>query len=192
MRVMGAIIAGGSSSRMGGNEKAFLPLGGRPLLARVIARLAPQVDELAINSNGDPLRFAAFDATVVPDVIGRLTTPLAGLHACLAHGTQRGADIVVTVPSDTPFLPLDLAARLGPGPAIASSGGQDHYIVGAWPVRLLAQLEAAIRDDKMVRVKDCVAHILAQRIAWPIEPHDPFFNINTPEDLARAEALLDD
>jgi molybdenum cofactor guanylyltransferase len=190
MKVMGAIVAGGQSSRMGGQEKAFLPLGGRPLLAHVIERLSPQVDRLIINSNGVPFRFAKFHAAVVPDLMDDLNTPLAGLHAGLVHAAEHGAEVLITVPSDTPFLPPDLAARLGQGPAIAASSGQDHYIAGAWPVGLLEDLEAAIHRDKLFRMKDWAKRCHARPVEWALTPHDPFFNVNTPDDLATAERML--
>jgi molybdenum cofactor guanylyltransferase len=190
MTVMGAIIAGGTSSRMGGQEKAFLMLGGKPLLAHVIDRLAPQVDGLIINSNGIPFRFAKFHAAVVPDLVDDLNTPLAGLHASLSHAKNHGAELVITVPSDTPFLPSDLRERLEKGPAIACSGGQEHYIAGAWPVGLLEDVEAAIHRDKLFRVKDWARRCHAALVEWALTPHDPFFNVNTPTDLAAAERML--
>ncbi len=190
MRVMGAIIAGGQSSRMGGQEKAFLPLSGRPLLAHVIDRLAPQVDRLIINSNGVRFRFAKFHAAVVPDLMDDLNTPLAGLHAGLVYAAEHGVEVLITVPSDTPFLPPDLVARLGQGPAIATSSGQDHYIAGAWPVGLLGDLEAAIHRDKLFRMKDWAKRCHAKPVEWALTPHDPFFNINTPHDLAAAERII--
>jgi molybdenum cofactor guanylyltransferase len=192
MKATGAIIAGGQSSRMGGQEKAFLNLGGKPLMAHVIARLGPQVDDLIINSNGVPFRFAKFHAAVVPDLMEDLTTPLAGLHASLKHAALHGSDLVITVPSDTPFLPPDLALRLGEGPAIACSGGHEHYIVGAWPVGLIGDLEAAIHRDRLFRVKDWAKRCHARHIEWALTPHDPFFNINTPDHLAAAERMLNE
>jgi molybdenum cofactor guanylyltransferase len=191
MKVMGAIIAGGKSSRMGGHEKAFLDVAGAPLLAHVMARLAPQVDEVMINSNGVPFRFARFNVPVIPDHIDDLQTPLAGIHASMAHAAKHDAEVVVTVPSDTPFLPGDLVQRLMVQmPAVASSGGQDHYVVGAWPVGLLHDLETAIHTHRLFRVRDWAKHCHAARVEWPTEPHDPFFNINTPGDLTRAESLI--
>ena len=110
MRVLGIIIAGGQSRRMGGREKAFVLLDGVRLVERVISRIAFQVDAVVINANGDPLRFASFGHDVIPDEI-EVGTPLAGLHAAIAQGAVEGFDAVLTVPSDTPFLPLDLVAR---------------------------------------------------------------------------------
>ncbi|MGB8312990.1 MAG: molybdenum cofactor guanylyltransferase MobA [Aestuariivirga sp.] len=192
MKILGAIIAGGQSRRMGVREKTFLKLAGKPILAHVIERVAPQVDQLVINANGDPARFSEFGLAVIPDVVTTLTTPLAGLHAALGFAKRAGAEMLVTVPSDTPFLPADLVKRLlenGGNAAIAASGGQEHYIAGAWKTALLDDLGAAIAKDNLFRVKDWVQRISAQVVAWPTDPFDPFFNVNTPEDLQRAEQI---
>jgi molybdenum cofactor guanylyltransferase len=192
MKVMAAIIAGGRSRRMGGEEKAFLMLGGRSILAHVIDRIRYQVDGLVINSNGDPRRFADFKLAVVPDRVSTLATPLAGLHASLAHAKTAHADCLLTVPSDTPFLPENLVLRLTQlkHAAIARSGGQDHYLIGVWPVALLDDLETAIGIEQMFRVKDWAARCRARYAEWPVLPFDPFLNVNRPEDLATAEAII--
>lgn len=195
MKVIGAIIAGGQSRRMGGREKAFLELDSKPVILHVIEQFEPQVEQLVINANGEPARFSAIGLEVVPDVLTSLTTPLAGFHAALQFAKSVGADVLVTVPSDTPFLPFDLAAKLlensmANGAAIASSGGQDHYIIGAWNKELLDDLERGIANDGLFRVKDWAQRASAQKVEWPVEPYDPFFNVNTPEDLLRAEQIL--
>jgi molybdenum cofactor guanylyltransferase len=192
MKVVAAIIAGGRSRRMGGEEKAFLMLGGRPILAHVIDRIRYQVDDLIINSNGDPRRFADFKLGVVPDRVSTLATPLAGLHAGLGHAKAANADWLLTVPSDTPFLPENLVLRLTQlkQAVIARSGGQDHYLIGLWPVALLMDLEAAIGIEQMFRVKDWATRCRARHVEWSTLPFDPFLNVNRPEDLAAAEAII--
>jgi molybdenum cofactor guanylyltransferase len=195
MKIIGAIIAGGQSSRMGGREKAFLTLAGKPILAHVIARIGPQVDQLVINANGNPARFSEFSLEVVPDALTSLTTPLAGLHAALQFTKSVDAEVLVTVPSDTPFLPFDLVARLlektgTNGAAIAASGGQEHYIIGAWKTELLDDLESAIARDNLFRVKDWAQRVAAHKVEWPVEPHDPFFNVNAPENFQVAEKIV--
>jgi molybdopterin-guanine dinucleotide biosynthesis protein A len=195
MTVIGAIIAGGQSSRMGGREKAFLDLDSKPLILHVIEQFEPQVDQLVINANGEPARFSEFGLDVIPDVFKSLTTPLAGLHAALRFAKSVDADVLVTVPSDTPFLPFDLAAKLletttASDAAVAASGGQEHYIIGAWKTELLDDLERAIAEDNLLRVKDWARGSAAQTVQWPVEPYDPFFNVNTPEDLLRAHQIL--
>jgi molybdenum cofactor guanylyltransferase len=184
MKVLGAIIAGGRSRRMGGVEKALLQLGSKTLIEHVVARLAPQVDDVIINANGDTARF---HGVVVPDVITHIQTPLVGLHAVLAYA--KNYDAVLTVPSDGPFIPSDLRARLGDGPTIARSNSQAHYLTGLWPVSLFAKLDEAMRGG-MVRMQDWVLQCQAAEVEWPVEPYDPFFNINTPDGLVRAEEIL--
>jgi molybdopterin-guanine dinucleotide biosynthesis protein A len=195
MKIIGAIIAGGQSRRMGGREKAFLELAGKPVILHVIEQLEPQVDQLVINANGEPARFSEFGLEVVPDSLTSLTTPLAGLHAALQFTKSVDGDVLVTVPSDTPFLPFNLVARLLEkiginGAAIADSGGQEHYIIGAWKTELLSDLESATARDNLFRVKDWANRVAAQKVEWPVEPHDPFFNVNAPEDLQAAEKIV--
>jgi len=195
MKIIGAIIAGGRSSRMGGREKAFLELASKPVILHVIEQFEPQVDQLVINANGDAGRFSAFGLEVIPDVLTSLTTPLAGLHAALKLAKNIKAEILVTVPSDTPFLPFNLVAKLLEkavvrGAAIAASGDQEHYLIGAWKGELLDDLESAIARDGLFRVKDWARRAAAQSVVWPVEPYDPFFNLNAPEDLRIAEQIL--
>ena len=195
MTIIGAIIAGGQSSRMGGREKAFLELDSKPVILHVIEQFEPQVDQLVINANGDTARFSQFGLDVIPDAVPTLTTPLAGLHAALRFAKIVDATVLITVPSDTPFLPYDLVARLmeiapTEGAAIASSGGRDHYIIGAWKTELLDDLDSAIAKEGLFRVKDWAHRASAQSVVWPVEPYDPFFNVNTPEDLLRAQQIL--
>jgi molybdenum cofactor guanylyltransferase len=194
MKILGAIIAGGHSTRMGGVEKSFLALAGATLLERTLSRLRFQVDDVVINANGDASRFAATGVVVVGDVLTDVRTPLAGLHAALSYGASQGFDAVVTVPSDAPFLPLDLVKRLleggeVSGAAIARSAGQDHYLTGIWTTAMAKPLGRLIETEDMKRVQDFVTRAKAEKVVWAAVPHDPFFNINTPEDLAVAEMM---
>ena len=180
---------------MGGREKAFLELASKPVILHVIEQFEPQVDQLVINANGDAARFSEFGLDVVPDVLTSLTTPLAGLHATLKFTKSVAGEMLVTVPSDTPFLPFNLVAKLLEkavvrGAAIAASGDHEHYIIGAWKTELLDDLEAAIAGDNLFRVKDWASRASAQSVVWPVEPYDPFFNVNAPEDLRIAEQIL--
>ena len=195
MKIIGAIIAGGHSSRMGGREKAFLELAAKPVILHVIEQFEPQVDQLVINANGDASRFSEFGLDVVPDILTSLTTPLAGLHAALKFTKSVAAEVLVTVPSDTPFLPFNLVAKLLEkavirGAAIAASGDHEHYIIGAWKAELLDDLESAIASDNLFRVKDWAYRASAQKVEWPVEPYDPFFNVNAPDDLRIAEQIF--
>lgn len=195
MKILGAIIAGGQSTRMGGREKSFIPLDGASLLQRTLSRLRFQVDDVIINANGDALRFATTQITVVEDVLTDIGTPLAGLHAALYYGANHGFEAVVTIPSDAPFLPLDLVERLldggqVTGAAIARSGGRDHYLTGIWTTAMAKSLGNLIESEGLIRVQDFVTKAEAERVVWAAIPHDPFFNINTPEDLAEAELIV--
>ena len=191
MKIAAVIVAGGRSSRMG-VEKALLQLAGKPLLTHVIQSIAPQVKKLIINANGDARRYDEFGLEVIADRRREVGTPLAGLHAGLTAARAEGCDAVLTVPSDCPFLPGDLVAKLrgaNAPAAIAASGTQQHFLTGLWHQALLEKLEHAIDHDGMFRVKDWAAACQAVAVGWADEPYDPFFNVNTPEDLAEAARI---
>nr|WP_198157675.1 molybdenum cofactor guanylyltransferase MobA [Methylobacterium nodulans] len=197
---LGVILAGGLARRMGGGDKPLLRLGGQTLLARVAARFAPQCAAgLILNANGDPARFAgAFAGPVVPDPIPGAPGPLAGVLAALDHAAAHHpeVDFVASVAGDTPFLPADFVARLhasraaaGTPLATAVSGGRSHFVDGLWPVALREDLRAALVEQGLRRVGQWIADHGAAQAEWPAEPVDPFLNLNTPEDLAVAEAI---
>ncbi len=198
MKPLGVILAGGRATRMGGGDKGLRIVGDRRLIDHVLERLRPQVAEIAINANGDPSRFAEFGLPVLPDSIAGHPGPLAGVLAGLDWAAGQGARAIVTVAADTPFFPRDLVARLqdaaGPeGLALAASRDaegtwQRHPTFGLWPVALNEDLRAALRGGlrKIVLWTDRHA---AGRADFESDPIDPFFNVNTPEDIARAEEL---
>lgn len=190
MRIAGLILAGGQGRRMGGVAKALLPLSGRPLAAHVIARLAPQVDRLALSANGDPVRLAGFGLPVLADLPGEAGEgPLAGLRAGLRWAAAEGAGALVTAATDTPFLPADLVVRLAApgGVACATWRGRAHYTAALWPLCEAARIEALFATgERRVRV----ALGAATEVAFDDLPEDPFANLNTPEDLAAAAARL--
>ncbi|MAW85234.1 MAG: molybdenum cofactor guanylyltransferase MobA [Phyllobacteriaceae bacterium] len=194
----GLILAGGLSRRMGGGDKALLPLAGKPMLAHVIAALEPQACPLAVNANGDPSRFAAFGLPVVPDTIEGFAGPLAGILAGLdwCARLEPAPSCLVTVPADTPFLPHDLAASLAaaasPGaPCVAVSGGRVHPVAALWPVAMRDDIAAFLSqpDNRSVMVFLRSHAFTTADFPCP-EGCDPFANVNTPEDLARAEHRL--
>jgi len=197
----GCILAGGQSRRMGGGDKGLRLLAGRPMLAHVAARVAPQAAPLALNANGEPGRFGALGLPVIPDR-GIAAGPLAGLAAALAWARQAapGASHLLTVPGDTPFLPTDLARRLAEAAAsgrigVASSAGRTHPVVALWPVSVAGDLEALLAADPAPSVRTFLArHSVIEADFPPIRVGarvvDPFFNVNTPADLAAAEAVL--
>ncbi len=186
MRIFGVILAGGAGHRMGGADKALLLLGGEPLIARAIARFAPQVERTAISANGDPARFAALGLPVLPDD-GSLG-PLSGVLAALDWAD--GADGVVSIAVDTPFIPGDLVPRLllAGAPAMATSGGQDHPTAALWPRALRTPLRAFLASGAKARVRDFLDRHGVVRAPFPDD--FAFQNINTPADLTAAEARL--
>lgn len=192
------ILAGGQARRMGGGDKGLLPLGGRRLIDHVIERLRPQCGTLAINANGDPARFAALGLPVLPDPVPGQPGPLAGILAAMDWAAGLGARRVVTVATDTPFLPRDLVSRFlaaaSPGGAVAESPDgtgrlRAHPAVGLWPVGLRDRLAQAIAGGER-RLGVWASDVGAARVAFGSDPVDPFFNVNTPEDLAAAERLV--
>lgn len=191
MKVCAVIVAGGRSSRMG-REKALELVRGRRILDRIVACLATQVNDITLNANGDIGRFHGTGLPVIGDLRPDVSTPLAGLHASLAQAAEKGFDAVLTVPSDTPFLPADLLPRLwanGKPAAIAASAGQHHYLTGLWPTALLPDLARTLEAQRLPRMQDWALMCSAAVVDWPAEPYDPFFNVNTPEDLAEAERI---
>jgi molybdenum cofactor guanylyltransferase len=193
MKILGAIIAGGTSSRMG-EEKALLTLDGVTILERIASRLRIQVDDVILNANGDTSRFSDSGIPIISDLLTTIATPLAGLHAVLRHGAENNFDAVVTVPSDSPFIPLDLVSRLleageEKGAAIARSHDQEHYLTGIWTTALSRPLEKLILQNNMRRMQDFVTKVEAENVLWSDQPHDPFFNINTKDDFEIAERI---
>ena len=191
MKSCAVIIAGGQSSRMG-REKALEQVHGKIILDRIVAKLGTQADAIAINANGDTGRFAKLRLPVITDVYCNIGTPLVGLHAALSHAAGNNFDAVLTVPSDTPFLPADLMKRLRAASslaAIARSGGQSHYLTGLWSVTLLPEMEEALKQPRTPRLQDWCSICNATLVEWPSVAFDPFFNVNTHEDLAEAERI---
>lgn len=192
MRIIGAILAGGQASRMGGADKAMIPLAGTPLVAHVLARLRPQVARVLISANGDPVRFAHFDCEVIADAAAQ--GPLSGILATLLRAHDLGATHVASTPVDTPFLPEDLVEQLAAtsqkspeGFALASATDGLHPVCGLWPVTLAPALALFLAQGnaRVTRFTD------GHRPALCVFPdRRSFMNLNTPEDLATAEALL--
>jgi len=196
--VPGIVLAGGLAQRMGGGDKPLRELGGRTILARVIARLEPQCACLLLSANGDPLRFAPFGLTVLADGLKQHPGPLAGILAGLdwAAAYRPAAHWILSAPGDCPFLPRDLVARFrqavsvqGAEVAIAASQGRSHPVVALWNVALRDALREALVVEGLRKVQDWTARYRFATVDWPADPIDPFFNVNTVEDLAEAERL---
>jgi molybdopterin-guanine dinucleotide biosynthesis protein A len=196
---LGVILAGGQASRMGGGDKGLRSLGGQTLLARVEARLSPQVAGLALNANGDPTRFDGLGLPVIADSVEGFAGPLAGVLAGLDWAAAQGAETIVTAAADTPFFPCDLVPQL-----LHASEGMAHPLVlattpdpergrarhptfGLWPVALRDDLRAALEGGLRKVVLWTDRHG-GREALFPDE--DAFFNVNTPDDLTRAEAML--
>jgi len=195
---LGVVLAGGLARRMGGVDKPMQRMGGRSLLERVVERLSPQCDRLILNANGDPSRFAAFGLPVVADGLADFPGPLAGILAALEWTAANRPDIawVVSVAADCPFLPGDLVSGLHRARAaenaelaVAASGGQTHPVIGLWNVGLGQALRQALVVEDIRKISRWTARYRLASATWPTEPIDPFFNVNTPEDIARAETL---
>jgi molybdopterin-guanine dinucleotide biosynthesis protein A len=203
VRPLGVILAGGLARRMGGGDKSLLSLGASSrVLDQVIARLGAQVDQMVLNANGDPARFDEFGLPVVADSLDGFLGPLAGVLAGLDYAAEHGFDHIVSVAADTPFFPTNLVLALETASkhmdvpiALAATkieGGKTvrHPTFGLWPV--------ALRDDLRSALQDGLRKVVLWTDQHGAETHvfesgdiDPFFNINTPEDLELANKMME-
>ncbi len=197
---LGLVLAGGLARRMGGGDKARIEIGGVTILDRVLATLSAQTTGIIINANGDPKRFADTGCAVVPDNVEGYPGPLAGILAGLdwLAAQNNGVEWMVSVPGDCPFLPDDLVERLhearremgaGVPLACARSGEWRHPVVGLWPLALRGNLRKALVQDDLRKIEVWTARHGIAIADWPVEPIDPFFNVNTKEDAAEAERI---
>jgi len=195
---LGLVLAGGLARRMGGGDKARLTIGGITILDRVLATLSAQCTGIIINANGDPARFADTGLDIVPDNVPGFAGPLAGILAGLdwLAAQNSGIEWVLSVPGDCPFLPDDLVERLhqarrkmgaGVPLACARSGEWRHPVVGLWPLALREDLRKALVDEDLRKIEVWTARHGVAIADWPDKPVDPFFNVNTPDDAAKAE-----
>lgn len=188
-QITGVILAGGLGRRMGGVDKGLQRLDDKPLVQWVLERLAPQVDEVLINANRNGARYASFGTPIIADEIGDFAGPLAGLHAALSHAAH---PLVLTVPCDSPFLPLDLVARLrtallndAADLATARTGDRLQPVFSLCRRALLSQLTRFLNDGgrKLVLWHQSVK---AVEVAFD-DQEQAFRNINSMEDLARVK-----
>jgi molybdopterin-guanine dinucleotide biosynthesis protein A len=195
---LGLVLAGGLARRMGGGDKTRIRIGGKTILERVLARFKPQCVAVILNANGDPARFSDTGLPVVPDTVPGFAGPLAGILAGLDWTAAHAPAItdVASVPGDCPFLPGDLVARLsaareaaGVPLACARSGDWRHPVVGLWPVALRQDLRKALVEEDMHKIETWTARHGIAIGDWPATPIDPFFNVNTPADVAEAEGI---
>jgi molybdenum cofactor guanylyltransferase len=197
---LGVILAGGRATRMGGIDKPLLELGQETLIARIVERLSPQCDGLVISANDGSGRFRCMGLPVIRDDVPDYPGPLAGLLAALDWAAIHRPSInwLVSVTGDAPFIPRNLVSRLhqaretqGTPLACAASGDQSHHAIGLWPVRLRHELRQAVQTEHLRRVGDWARRQGVARVSWPTNPFDPFFNINTPDDLESARRLVE-
>ncbi len=199
-KIVGTLLAGGRSSRMGGGDKCLQKLCGQTLLSRVINRAKDQVGPMILNANGDPTRFSSYGIPVVPDVVSGFAGPLAGVLTGLEWAAEHVPDCeyVATFATDAPFFPSDLVEKLhnlikfGAALVCATSNQHHHPVFGLWPVRERSALRDAMTEDHIRKVDVWTSRYKLGIVDFPIQPIDPFFNLNTPEDMARAEDFLID
>ncbi len=197
--LVGVLLAGGLARRMGGGDKPMRTLGGKPILDHVIERVQPQVHHLILNANGDPARFESYGLPVIADVIDGHQGPLAGILTALDWAAENvpDAEHVISFATDAPFVPKDLVARLmapvdaGLTPlACPITGERTHPVFGVWPVALRDTLRKAMLEEDMRKIDLWTARIGITHVPFEVEPVDPFFNVNKPENLEEAEQLL--
>ena len=200
MAIVAVVLAGGLSRRMGGGDKPLLELAGKPIFAHVLERLRMQATAIAINANGDLTRFQTHGIPVLADITPGFPGPLGGVQAGLAWAKSIGASTLLTVAGDTPFFPMDLARKLEDAAdvgrvVIATSDGRFHPTFGLWPLSIKDDLDGflAAGGRKVLAFVERHAHtgVAFAPTQLPGGPADPFFNINTPADLAEAHRLMD-
>ncbi len=200
----GVLLAGGQARRMGGGDKCLVSLAGRPLLQHAIERAQSQVSALIINAGGDPSRFSSYGLPVVTDVtyggaLEDFAGPLAGILSGLEWVAENLADSIwmASFAIDAPLIPGDLVARLAAAAeaenadmACAKSAGRAHPVFALWPLRLRGALKRAVVEEGLRKIDAWTARYRLVQVDFSCHPGDPFFNINSPANLAEAEGLL--
>ena len=206
------LLAGGHARRMGGGDKCLKILGKKTLLAHVIERIDSQVDKMVINANGDPERFYEFNLEVISDIVPGHLGPLAGIFSALEWTVSNLPEVkwVLSVPTDAPFLPVDLVEKLFASiyadkfqensfvsenilediVVCAKSGGRNHPVVALWPVSCRLKLQNALVNDGIRKIDEFTSSLTLGTANYHNKPIDPFMNINTLEDLRVANKLL--
>jgi molybdopterin-guanine dinucleotide biosynthesis protein A len=199
MTIEGVILAGGLARRMGGEAKPLITLSGKSILSRAIDTLQPQCAHLAINVNAELHRYRQFKLPILIDTIDGFIGPLAGVLAGMEAAAKDRPEthLLLTAPGDTPFLPIDLVARLSSAKAakqasiaVAVSGGRAHHTVALWDISLRDALRKALIDDGVRAVSEFISRHKKVDVDWSIDPFDPFFNVNSPEDMEIAGEIL--
>jgi molybdopterin-guanine dinucleotide biosynthesis protein A len=184
---------------MGGADKALLMLRGRTLIEHAVARASPQVGELLINANGDTSRFARLGLPIIADSIAGFLGPLAGILTGLEwmRANRPHARWLASFACDTPFFPADLVTSLIAAAereqalsAIAASNGRQHNIFAVWNKNIKETADSILGKQALRKMEDFIQLLPHTSIEFPQARIDPFFNINSPEDLAHAEAMM--
>ena len=196
--VCGVLLAGGKSRRMGNRDKALVELNRKTVLSRVIEIAQPQVTRLSLNSNADPENYEGFGFPVISDVVSGYAGPLAGILTGMNWVREKHPRCkwLASFACDAPFIPSNLVSRClqqalenDANLACARSGGRVHPVIGLWSVSLYVSLKDAIISKGIRKVDEWTASHRLVEVEWSDEPFDPFFNINSPEDLVLAEKM---
>ncbi len=197
-QIVGVLLAGGQSRRMGGGDKCLIEIDGKSVLQRVIDRIQPAVGTIVLNANGNTSRFDSYGMTVIPDSVGGFAGPLAGVLTGMewAAAHHPACTHIATIPTDGPFLPKDLIERLWAPIArdeadltCAESGGRRHPVIGIWPCALHENLRHALEVEDIRKVDRWTARFRVASVSFSTDPFDPFFNMNHPDDIETAEAM---
>jgi molybdopterin-guanine dinucleotide biosynthesis protein A len=196
--VVGIILAGGLARRMGGGDKCLLPLAGKTLLKRTIERAQPQVQQLLLNANGNSLRFARTRLPVVADANPNNLGPLAGIQAGFTwmQVNTPHHEWLMSFASDSPFFPTDVVEKLlaaavqsNKTVAVATSKSRVHPVFSLWHTSVSSKISAQLITGEAPRLQDWMKAQEALEVEFPADAYDPFFNINTPQDLYAAEPM---
>ena len=185
---------------MGGENKAMLPLGGKPLVQHVIDRMSPQTAGLVFSVDSPRVELEQFGLTQVTDPHAGSRGPLGGLLAAMEAMPAAGegaSDWLLLAPCDAPFLPWNLADRLQqqarasalPG-CLVRYQGELHPTFSLWQRQLLPSLRTAVLQDGLGGFKQYLGRVCLAIVDWEDDPGQPFLNVNRPADLHHAEALL--
>jgi len=196
--VVGIILAGGLARRMGGGDKCLLPLAGKTLLQRTVDRAQPQVEQLLLNANGSSLRFARTRLPVIADTYANNLGPLAGIHTGFTWMETKAPNAawLVSFASDTPFFPTNLVEALLDGAktsssklVVAVSKSRVHPVFALWHISLKTKIEAQLATGEVPRLQEWMTAQNPAQVEFNADAYDPFFNINTPQDLYAAEPM---
>lgn len=196
----GVLLAGGQSRRMGGGSKFLQEIDGKSLLCHIISTIEPQVTDLILNININPEAIGNINIPMVTDSVGGFVGPLSGILTGLEYFIENNvsASHMLSVPTDAPFIPKDLVARLQTGLSdhpertivMAESVGRVHPVVALWPLALAADLRSALVEEDLRKILVFADRYTRVNVVWGDHEGDPFFNINRPEDLDEARKRL--